>query len=157
MYVSIYLYLFVPEHIEILIMKIVCFQSLPDITLKIIPLQTKLFRISHFDVSGEILLFALQNNKSKTSAEGRNRDTEKQKYGGASPGQLASTAGGMEIMKRSYMCVCVCVSIYPLYGLFCILKYGVDIHILHIVYILDTLINRYVDIDILDIITFTAL
>lgn len=60
-------------------------------------------------------------------------------------------------MKRSYMCVCVCVSIYPLYGLFCILKYGVDIHILHIVYILDTLINRYVDIDILDIITFTAL
>ena len=111
MYVSIYLYLFVPEHIEILIMKIVCFQSLPDITLKIIPLQTKLFRISHFDVSGEILLFALQNNKSKTSAEGRNRDTEKQKYGGASPGQLASTAGGMEIMKRSYMCVCVCVDI----------------------------------------------
>ena len=108
MYVSIYLYLFVPEHIEILIMKIVCFQSLPDITLKIIPLQTKLFRISHFEVSGEILLFALQNNKSKTSAEGRNRDTEKQKYGGASPGQLASTAGGMEIMKRSYMCVCVC-------------------------------------------------
>ena len=112
MYVSIYLYLFVPEHIEILIMKIVCFQSLPDITLKIIPLQTKLFRISHFDVSGEILLFALQNNKSKTSAEGRNRDTEKQKYGGASPGQLAlAPLGGMEIMKRSYMCVCVCVDI----------------------------------------------
>ena len=106
MYVSIYLYLFVPEHIEILIMKIVCFQSLPDITLKIIPLQTKLFRISHFDVSGEILLFALQNNKSKTSAEGRNRDTEKQKYGGASPGQLAlAPLGRMEIMKRSYMCV----------------------------------------------------
>ena len=156
MYVSIYLYLFVPEHIEILIMKIVCFQSLPDITLKIIPLQTKLFRISHFDVSGEILLFALQNNKSITSAEGRNRDTEKQKYGGATPGQLASTAGGNGD-NEEVIHVCVCVSIYPLYGLFCILKYGVDIHILHIVYILDTLINRYVDIDILDIITFTAL
>ena len=85
---------------------------MPDITLKMIPLQTKLFRISHFGVGGEILLFALQNNKSKTSAEGRNRDTEKQKYGGASPGQLASTAGGIEIMRRSCMYVCVDMGIY---------------------------------------------